>query len=50
MKELKKQLEVLNKRNQENIFHRNKDQTAEVYHKETLYIIEMFKAMHFMDP
>ena len=44
------QLDALNQRNQDNIFHQHKEQTAEVYHKITLLIIDLFKAMHSMDP
>jgi len=32
------------------MFHNNKEQTAEIYQKMTLCIIEVYKCLHFIDP
>ena len=40
----------MSQKNKDNIFHAHKEQTAEIFQKEILMIIDLFKALHSMDP
>ena len=48
--DIEQKLDYLQQKNKDNIFHSHREETAEIFQKEILVIIDLFKAMHTMDP
>ena len=48
--ELENKLDHIQQKNKDNIFNTHLVETAEIFQKEILIIIDLFKAMHTMDP